>query len=115
MRFRFLRSWLLGLVMVLPCGASQVLGQVPVQKTLPPIRERYTKQIAMIPMRDGVKLFTIFPPGRLKTLSDANDAPVQYRALRQGYPRRPGLSSPTKAISSLPGCGCYMSEGQLST
>jgi putative CocE/NonD family hydrolase len=45
--------------MLLPGGASQVLGQEPAPKTLPPIRERYTKQVTMIPMRDGVKLFTI--------------------------------------------------------
>jgi putative CocE/NonD family hydrolase len=121
MKFTFLRSCLLGIAILLPGGVGLATGQEPAQKTLPPISERYTKQIAMIPMRDGVKLFTI--------IYSPKDASKRYPMLmmRTPYSIGPygkdsirGSLGPSRLFSDEGYIfvyqdvrGCYMSEGEF--
>ena len=59
MRFSVVRLGLLSAAMLAPSFLSAALGQERPPTKLQPIRERYTKQEVSIPMRDGVKLFTV--------------------------------------------------------
>jgi putative CocE/NonD family hydrolase len=121
MRFSLLRPFVLGLAILLPGGACQVLGQEPAPKTLAPISERYTKQVTMIPMRDGVKLFTI--------VYSPKDASKSYPMLMMRTPYsiwpydKDTISSnlgPSRLFSDEGYIfvyqdvrGCYMSEGEF--
>lgn len=121
MKFSLLRYGLLGIALLTPVDLPQAKGQEPVQRTLPPIRERYTKQIAQIPMRDGVKLFTIiytpkdtskrYPMLMMRT--PYSIAPYDKDAFR-------GQLGPSRLFSDEGYIfvyqdvrGCYMSEGEF--
>jgi uncharacterized protein len=121
MKFSVLRVCLLANALLLPCGLPSAWSQQPAQPTLPPVRERYTKQEILIPMRDGVKLFTsIYTPKDTSRKYPILMNRTPYSVAPYGADSFRGRMGPSRLFSDAGYIfvnqdvrGCYMSEGQF--
>ncbi|HEV8061288.1 MAG TPA: CocE/NonD family hydrolase [Gemmataceae bacterium] len=121
MKFSVLRACLLGILVFLPQALQPAQGQERVQTALPPFRERYTKQEILIPMRDGVKLFTsIYTPKDMSRRYPILMNRTPYSVSPYGPDAIRGRLGPSRFFSdegyifvNQDVRGCYMSEGQF--
>ena len=121
MKFSVLRVCLLGNALLLPCGVPMAWAQERPQATLPPVRERYTKQEILIPMRDGVKLFTsIYTPKDMSRKYPILMNRTPYSIAPYGADSFRGRMGPSRLFSDAGYIfvnqdvrGCYMSEGKF--
>jgi uncharacterized protein len=119
MRLFLLRACLLGMLALAPYGLPRAVAQERVQPTLPPVRERYTKQEVQIPARDGVKLFTIiYAPKDMSRTYPILMMRTPYSVAPYGKDSFRGQLGPSRIFGDEGYIfvyqdvrGCYMSEG----